>query len=737
MKATSDHTQKAWTARVKAGPYRPVVRATVERSVLRQYAYNTDDAPGGNYDNDRSRRGTFASVVLGGSTDIAEIPHIRSMTWSRSVDQDVAECTIVVQNSSITPLGATSQGPDFDSPGALSERENGAETLWPHIDESWRGRIQPDRLIRTYEGYGVDWSVWPGEDPNLYMSGTWLIDEVTVSPTSGDLTIKCRDVGRVLLDQIAFPPVIPVGEYPLEWSTIRTDHVPGRAPTGGSWQVPAGGGASSSNTYYVGAGIVDKPPYVGANGAVQGHTAQQAMLNLGEGGYYWLSTGQQAATDMVWWETTFKNPRDVAAIRVRTLGGPFQIYVSLYQESTGRWLGKKTIPYQVTTAGVDIEADIKFVGSFRPSRHANYDYVLPRKYKNISKIRLTFTDLRADRGPSMVGYPFRAALDMFGVYAGNYADLGFSSGTVERPVGNITDYSNIVTWILAWGGFYWPPSSNGNYIRTSPYASPTHFTYSQDAYALPTGRVWGTIQDSGTSPIADITADGLDKQPLWESISQARDVLGFVAYVDEAGAFIWRMPNIYKFGNYGPQSPPHRSGLTRTNKVLTIDERSTLLDYEVRTSSANLRERVGVTDTQGKYGAVIAGYRPPNQPTNLRRVALWSDEHFDSNREALVAAELIAARQMMDYRRGKMTIWGNPAIQVDDQIRIVERVTGERFYHYVTGIDCTIDMESGVFEYDIETCWLGQSPDNGEWVIDVTKLNAATQQYLSLLGTDQ
>lgn len=714
---------------------------------MRSYPYNTDDDPGGDYDHERSRRGTFNSIVLGGSNDIVEIPHIKSMSWSRSIDQDVAECTIVVLNSTMTPLG-TDSGPDFDNPGAFSEREAGSSVLWPHITSGWQGRIQPDRLIRTYEGYGVDWSQWPGEDPNLYASGVWLIDEVTYA-TNGDMTIKCRDVGRVLLDQIAFPPSVPAGEYPVEWSRIRTDNVPGRAPTGGHWNTPSGGRCSSSNNAYIGAGIYDKPAYVGPNGGVQGHRAQDVMLDgTGLNDMFWLSTGQESTDDKVWWQVDWTNPRDIAGLRIRTKLGGYQIYVSLYKD--GRWLGKKQIPYEVTTAGIDIGAGINFVSSFRNSRNADYDLALPRKFKNIEKVRLTFTRLRKANAwggvtdptatitpTSHPPYYFRAALTKFGVYEGKFANLGFdNTGTLHRPVGNVVDYTDIVAWILAWGGFYWPASSSGNFIRTSPYGTPTHFTYSEPMLALPKGRVWGSLQYASTGPVADLTADNFDKQPLYESISQVRDVLGYVAYVDEGGAFIFRMPNIQKFGNYGLNNPPHRAALQRTNQVITIDEHTTLIDYEARTSSANLRDRIGVTDTQGKYGSVIQGYRPPNYDTNLRRTALWSDGHFASNVETRVAADLIAARQMLDYRRGRLTIWGNPAIQIDDQVRIIERTTGETFYHYVNSIEAEIDLEEGTFTYSLETSWLGQSPQNGEWVVDTQKLEQATKNYLNLLGQE-
>jgi hypothetical protein len=48
------------------------------------------------------------------------------------------------------------------------------------------------------------------------ITGVWLVDTVSAG-NDGLINISCRDVGRLLLEQFAFPPIIPNGLYPLEY----------------------------------------------------------------------------------------------------------------------------------------------------------------------------------------------------------------------------------------------------------------------------------------------------------------------------------------------------------------------------------------------------------------------------------------------------------------------------------------------------------------------------------------
>lgn len=731
MRVITAATNTAWRSEVKAGPTRPCVRATVQRAHMRRISYNTANAPGGDYDHERERRGHFANFLFGGDESVHEIRSLKRCTWSRSVEQDVSECTLTILNTDVTPIGtATQQADDFEQPGLFTYNRGDtfiAANRWGYTSETgWNKLLVPDRLVRTYEGYGFDPAVAPGDDPNLYISGTWIIDEVGYDAT-GNLEVRMRDVGRLLIDAIAFPPVVPWDDYPMAWSKITSEQVEGRDVTGGAWGTPKAT-ATSSNNLYVGAGIVDKPKYVQGGGAVQGHQNNDPL----QGGIqnYWLSTGQESTDSFVWWEQEFDVAQDMAAVRLHTFGGPFRVFISL-QRGDGKWYGNKKIPYAITTEGVDLGAKIPFVHSERAERGEPFDIILKRKYANVKKVRITFTKLRRIQ-PSGT-YRWRAGLRKIYVYTGTYASLGFATGQVLTPVGNYKDYTDIVKWLCCWAGLYWPERASEDYIKFSTFGPQVHYDYATNDAVLPRGRAWGSFQNTGTAGIADLTADQFDKQPLIDGIQQIRDLTGFSFWFDEAGGVVWRMPNLYSQGNY--VTPDHklpRRGPTRTTDHVVIDENETLQAYGTRLSSRNIRERIFVGDGRGKIGTTVKGYRPVD--VGLRRIAGWTDQHFRTNREARVAADMIAARQMFDWRRSKATIWGNPAIQVDDQIRFFERVTNETFHHYVLGISSTLDNEAGTWTYELETHWLGERISDA-WVIQVSELDQATQDYLNLQGT--
>lgn len=363
-------------------------------------------------------------------------------------------------------------------------------------------------------------------------------------------------------------------------------------------------------------------------------------------------------------------------------------------------------------------------------RANEFDLVLPRKYKNVRKIRLTFTSLNDNRRGD---YPWRAMLQDVKAYTGKWDELHFGKGYFLKVVGNYRDYTQVVKWVCGWGGFFWPPADTGSNFWKLSGGGEKYVEYDHYDPTFVDGRVWGTLQATGTAGIADLGVDLFDKKPLMDVINYVRDIVGFVFHVDEWGGIIWRMPNLYDAGNYlstTPDTLATRQVPIRTSDYITIDEKETLLSYSTVLSSENLRERIFVANVTGKVGVCIEGFKPTN--AKMRRVAGWTDQHFKSRRETVVMADMIAARQMFDYRRTNIVIPGNPAIQLDDQVRVFERTTNETYYHYVLAIRSDIDMESGEWTYEMNTHWLGQNPEDA-WLIDVTQLDQATQNYLSLL----
>ena len=192
--------------------------------------------------------------------------------------------------------------------------------------------------VRLLERIARDW-------PEPVASGVWLIDKVTYTH-DGNITLEMRDLARLLLQQIVFPPVIPYAEYPLSFSKLQSAQVPSRDCVGGDWtgdNIKPIASASSSNDAYVGKGLTNAPlpNYVGPNGGVLGHHAGDA-LTFGND-KYWLSTGHNGPNAKVWWQVDFDTPFGaVGALRYTVKGGPYRIYISVHDGQ--KWIGRKMIP---------------------------------------------------------------------------------------------------------------------------------------------------------------------------------------------------------------------------------------------------------------------------------------------------------------------------------------------------------------------------------------------------------
>jgi hypothetical protein len=94
----------AWKSPVKTGARRPIVRATIQRTQVRTWTYDTFNMQGGDADRgvDRHGTGAYTSVIFGNNNPVREIKNIQSCSWERTLDQDVATCTIELLNSEVT-----------------------------------------------------------------------------------------------------------------------------------------------------------------------------------------------------------------------------------------------------------------------------------------------------------------------------------------------------------------------------------------------------------------------------------------------------------------------------------------------------------------------------------------------------------------------------------------------------------------------------------------------------------
>lgn len=793
MKAVSANCTEVWQSGDFTGENRPMMRATIQ-------AMNGRNCPQPSGDE------TYYTRIFGQTSVPRELPNIKSMKWHRSVDNDVATCEIVLWNTAKMPLGATPErDAELDYPGYYTYNR-GATTWstsrWGHTTNSWQDMLVPDRIVRTYEGYGFDASAPPDKDWHMNPSGVWLIDDVEYD-NDGLITLTMRDMGRGLLEQIMFPPVVPFKKYPIHFDTFYTVDNPDIVTVTGStaWRHPA---------YSYDSGV----PYVGLGGSVFGHHGSDAFD--GSMSSYWLSIGNGHPSAPYAFEYVEGkiSSSTVTAMKFTAWGGPYRVYFSVY--SNGSWLGRMTIPYDPANPNsAPNGANIHYVRSDTVGKDGLYTYRFTTPVPNVTKVRVTFTNLYN----SGIGtYPYRAGVRDFQVAVGTTSTKTTDGG--YHWEGNYGDYTDIVKRLCAYGGFYWPADAGISYIKSSDGTSQTVVpvpNYDAQTYSkagnhpyrpIETGRVWGDFENTGTQGLASLGVEIFDKKPLMDGINYVKDIVGFIFFIDEFGCAIFRSPNIWSVGNtythetvfhesaderltriatsvlahqrtwndvrrsvdalvprtqvypihgyagdvaasanittakayvqliYDNRNVPVVDFNTRTTEIITIDEDTTLIGLRAKLSSRNVRERVVVANVNGKIGAVFPAQGKPAlnpYPSNSRRVAGWTDQNFATNDECQVMADLIAIRELFTYRTDTVTIPGYPAIQIDDQVRIFERVTNEGYVHYVRGIESSWEAETGKWTYNLDTHWLGETPFSS-WVFDPAKMSAATLAYLQALG---
>lgn len=697
-----------WTGGDYTGDRRPFARITLQRVSLQN---SKPDA-----------KKLFTTAIFGQVEAPVELPNIKSIEWDRSLGADVAECTIVLYNTAPLPLGESpSNVGDLDLPGVYTYNYGTTEwstSRWGHEPSKWQELLMPDRVIRTYEGYGYDPTKPPEEDPHLVQTGMWLIDDIEFS-TDGLITVTCRDMGRLLLDQMCFPPVIPLDNYPLEWEA--THQVPGPPKV-------VNRGYTYRPTYSRDSNI----PYVGKNGLVHGHRPTHAFDKADK--TFWMSIGNDRPSAGYAFEHIEGScsGRTVQTVTYKVWGGPYRVYLSI--KVKGKWLGRSTIPYNRHLApAAPNGSDIKYSSTMTVAREGTATFSLPKPIANVDAVRLTFTNLyNSGIGP----YKYRA-----GVRDIVCSTAKATTEATTKTVGNYDDYTDIVKYLLASGGFHWPKA----WISFFTYSDGTRHTLIPETNdpVLVSGRVWGDLENTGTKAEVDplgnvgvIGTDIFDKKPLMDGIAYVRDLVGYVFYIDETGGAVFRQPNVYVIGNWiGLVSA--KSG--RVPDVITIDERQTLIGLRAKISSRNLRDAVFVANSTGEFGAIAVGYDPSPRGSKVghwspgfRRIGGWTDMHFLSKAEAQRMADFIVIRQAWTFRQNTLTIAANPAIQIDDQVRIYERISNEGYLHYVTGIRSSHDMEEGRWTYDLTTNWLGENPFD-YWVFDPGTLSSLTKQLIDAI----
>lgn len=730
MKPTSAATKAAWLSGDYTGTRRAMARVTVQKLNIALIKYDvaanqvTSEAA-------KDRSGKYAAANFGQLHRPLELPNLKSIRWNRSVDEPVATATLEFYNTAPLPMGEAPARPyEFDQPGYYTFNRgmtSYSTSRFGHTATGWQNLLVPDRILRTWEGYGYDPTLPPETDPHMNPSGVWMIDDVQYT-SDGLITVNARDFGRLLTDHICFPPVVPWAEYPLYWDAYHQVKNPPIIETSQSsnWARPAY--HSDSNIAWVG------------NGAMHGHHGRDAFDNNAD--TYFLSVGNINPKEPFAYEYVQGSvSAPVSAVRLHAYAGPYTVYVSVMVG--GQWQGQQVIPYNQKNIGRN-KTDIPFVASQTVGSNGVVEIRLPQAYEGAQYVRVTLGNLwNSGIGP----YVYRGAIRGVEVLYSSTVTTITDGGT--HTEGNYTDYTDIVKWFLAWGGFYWPeggPTSRAFLTHsdgTREYLMPA---VNDPLFAK--GRVWGDLQQSGTSnAIIDVNGtDGTggqisvkldidiwDKQPLLDCIGYIRDILNYVFYIDEQGGAVFRPPNIWSVGNY-VSSPTGGPRTGRTTEIVEIDEKQTLVSLTAALSSRNVRERVFVGNVPGNVAAIAGGFNP--YPSGMRRVGGWTDQRFVSEAECQRMADLITLRQMFTYRENQLTIPANPAIQCDDQVRIYESVTNEGYIHYVKSIESQWDIETGEWVYSLTTHWLGESPFD-RWAFnpyDPNQLSTTTLDYLRAVG---
>lgn len=267
---------------------------------------------------------------------------------------------------------------------------------------------------------------------------------------------------------------------------------------------------------------------------------------------------------------------------------------------------------------------------------------------------------------------------------------------IVRKNGNYKDYADIVKDLIAWAGFLLYDE-----------------TIVADAGFDSRANVFGNIENTGIYSKECLGADFFDKKPIIDIINQLRDIVGYVFFIDEDGAVHWESPNWWRSGNFDEFG-------ARSTFIPEINEALQLTNYTAAVSGQGLRSEMIISSSDPTVqmdDTITTRFRPPTADLlrGITRPFAWSNGVFQDEEEQRIMAELVALHIFFQMRQGQITCVANPAIQINDQVKIGERTTGDVFVHYVRSISSDMDLESGAYTMTLNTNWLGTSSD--DWVI--------------------
>ncbi len=663
-----------------------------------------------------------------------EVPNIQTISIDRSLDQDAATCTIVMSNQSHDDNTEIPDSPDqLGNPGFYGFGFGGAPDFarqWGHTENTWKDVLIPNALLRTYQGYGgyteVDGELVPDaistavSSGNLALSGVWLIDTVSLG-TSGMIRLQCRDMGKLLIDQMIYTPLVPERYYPPKWCRFDSIEVPS-TPSSDGVPPPEPLRLGPAQLRYEDSSVAR---WLGANTLIGGlapnaFSANETETTIGHGWRFW---NNDYAKD--WWQATCNT--EINEIYISAVGDPpggaYFGYISIMEN--GVWQGPVNIPYDDTgniatfhPDKPDLETGIRFVKAFgiSPSASINTDthdgvWVLLDRVYDAQRIRITMGSTWEFPFYPVNGNRFVSGLGNVSAKLTNIDTMTetptVAATTEEIQVdGNIKDWLDPVKELLMWAGFLLYEgvilAGEGTRRDLGPF---------------------GTFENAGTWPLECLHEDLFDKKSVMDAITSIKEVLGYVFFIDEDGGAHFHSPNWWSSGNTDNQGVRHRF-------IHEITDQLTLTDYTATYTDSSVRSEVVIgstlTDEQGGNAqfvsidpSVVLADGTPDLLRGMVRPAIWENDVWTDLNEQRLMAALISLHIMFNSRQGSVTIVANPEIQINDQVRITERISSESFIHYVRSISSEMNLETGQWTMTLGTNWLGEQDI---WVIDRDRL---------------
>jgi hypothetical protein len=742
--------QELFASGAMVGPDRPVGRVTLGMNHIRSI---------------KSERPGPWRYMQFSHAEHTEI-NVKSIEIDRSLGSDAATCTIVIDNAHVFPKAPEGVDTGPGAPGYYSYTRGYSahnkpsvyskflprgdvkfHTSWEYPKNYWFDKLVPNRLIRTYQGYGSDnfdefnqmhakfdeEYVKPQDDTKLVVTGTWLIDSVAYD-TGGTITIACRDLGKMLLDQIVYPPLLPLSRFPLEYCPTEKGDYSNRRVT-----------VSKNRLKYHSAANEKHHSKDFDYGGHHPRTAFDGRRSTEWWGHVYENKTSSYSKEWIQ-GTCHGNKINQVYINARFAG--YTVYISVMED--GEWKGSHTIPYSVPDGKHSHDVDIPYVkkvilpGGVVKAWHYGTWFKLPRAYK-ADMVRFTFSNLHPF-------YPWSPS-----PYSVRVQDLKATKSKFHKvgPPGKINDWSEAIKELVSWAGFTRLASRDiyGDDLDVPDEADPLIGTSSKGPL-----QAWGDFERLGSGPIVCTPNDYLLNKTFMEACQLISNFLGCLFFVDEYGGIIFRMPNIYTGGNFitDPTAPETISAYAKRSWPIEFHEGANLLNYSFTVDDSRVRSEVVVVGTNPDIhsSAIMAGgvsLTNPKAPSGInfsnilagmyRLMMVPADQtkNFKTVEECQRMAELIGIKILHGYRQGSATIIGHPALQLDDQVRIFERLTHEDNIHYVSGISSHMDLVSGTYTMDVKTNWLGGSPNSKNWFpnfVDASEQVKAIPSILERIGND-